>query len=1157
MPRVFLSYARADGDATARRIRDGLAETTDIEVWRDREKMRGGVGFWKQITEAIDGSDFLILVATPEAQASGMVQKEWRYARQVGVCVYPVIGAPLDFASMPRWMRKSHFFDLDKEWPTFLGHLRGPSKTPRVPFMAPDLPERFVPRPHEFGELKKLLLDGGEPVAITTALSGAGGFGKTTLAAALCHDEDIQQNFDDGILWVTLGQTPDVIGKLVTAYAALTGERPAFKSDEDGAYQLGEKLEQRNCLLVIDDVWDASHLRPFLRGGKGSARLFTTRNTKIAGQARAVNVDRMRPEEGVAMLPELDRAGAEDVARKLGEWPLGLELASAAIRERVRLGDSPARAIQRVAPTIAEGVERIVETSLPDATDRRRFAELGIFPEDVEIPLTAARTAWGLGEVEAEEFAIRLARLSLLKLDLGRGAMRLHDVMRSRVGCPREVHERVIASWTDWRKLPDEYAWRWLSWHLKEAARAGELERLLWDPLWMHAKLSATDVNALLADYEELELSDELRLVRDALRLSSHVLAVDATQFASQMIGRLLPYRERLQAFLDEVPATAPPVWLRPMHPALHPPGTALVLTMAGGFGCVAVTPDGKWAVSASDDNTLTVWDLESGRALSSLQGHSGGISGVAVTPDGQRAVSSSFDKTLKIWDLQSGRALRSLEGHSDLIFDVTITSDGKRAVSASFDKTLKMWDLESGRELRSLEGHSEGVSGVAATPDGRRAVTASSNGMLKVWDLESGRELRSLEGNSGPVKSLAVTPDGARAVSASRDDNAPKIWDLESGRELRLLEGHSGGVNGVAVMPDGKRVVSASSDKTLKVWDLESGRELRSLEGHSGGVCGVAVTRDGKRAVSASSDNTLKVWDSESDSALRSLESHSGGVNSVAVTLDGKRTVSASSDKTLKVWDLKSGRPLRSLTAHSHWVRCVAVTEDGKRAVSASSDNTLEVWDLKSDRQLHSLEGHSKVVLGVAVTPDGKRAVSASEDKTLKVWDLKSGRRLYSLKGHSESVNGVAVLAGGKRAVSASSDKTLKAWDLESGRELRSLEGHSNRVNGVAVLAGGKRAVSASSDKTLKVWDLESGRELRSLEGHSGGVCGVAVTPNGKFAVSASNDKMLKLWHLESGEAVATFTCDAGVLCCAAGPIIVAGDAAGRVHFLALSQSP
>ena len=79
----------------------------------------------------------------------------------------------------------------------------------------------------------------------------------------------------------------------------------------------------------------------------------------------------------------------------------------------------------------------------------------------------------------------------------------------------------------------------------------------------------------------------------------------------------------------------------------------------------MAVTPDGQRAVSASDDQTLKVWDLGSGRELRTLAGHTGSVTAVAVTPDGQRAVSASEDQTLKVWDLGSGRELRTLAGHT------------------------------------------------------------------------------------------------------------------------------------------------------------------------------------------------------------------------------------------------------------------------------------------------------------------------------------------------------------------------------------------------------------------------------------------------------------------------------------------------------------
>jgi WD40 repeat protein len=102
-----------------------------------------------------------------------------------------------------------------------------------------------------------------------------------------------------------------------------------------------------------------------------------------------------------------------------------------------------------------------------------------------------------------------------------------------------------------------------------------------------------------------------------------------------------------------------------------------------------------------------------------------------------------------------------------------------------------------------------------------------------------------------------------------------------------------------------------------------------------------------------------------------------------------------------------------------------------------------------------------------------------------------------------------------------------------------------------------GQQAISASWDKTLKVWDLGSGREVRTLEGHSAGVAGAAVTADGKRAVSASWDHTLKVWDLDTGLLIATFYCDACALCCAcaAPDRVIAGDAGGRVYFLALEE--
>jgi len=1031
------------------------------------------------------------------------------------------------------------------------------------PFMVEGI-EGFVPRPHEYERLIAHLLDERceGPVAITAALRGSGGYGKTMLARAICRDGRVRRAFKDGVLWVTLGQTPDVLGGLFKLYAALTGERPVFVDVEDAANALAARLGDGEYLLVVDDVWNHAHLRPFLRGGEHCARLVTTRNSStLPPNARTVDVDAMQRNEAVELLgaglPPADPEAMRALAVRLGEWPLLLKLANGALRHHVHdfhqpLPDALAyvhRALDRRGLTAFDArdplerdqaVARTLGMSLEmlNPEERARYFELSIFPVGTDVPLATLEKLWGanggLDELDVEDLCGRLFQLSLLlRFDLADGSVRLHDVMhdylaREQMGNLPAHHDQLLSAYgvDRWAALPPDepYLWRYLAYHLRGAGREDELYALLFDFDWLQVKLAATDVNALLADYE-LPSGGEgaLRLVQGAVRLSAHVLARDQTQLAGQLLGRLTSFEDDgLQMLLERAGQWRGAIWLRPLTPSLTPPGGPLERTLAG---------------------------------------HNGGVMAMAVMPDGKGLVSASYDQTLKVWDLEQGEEERTLAGHSGGVNAVAVTADGKRAVSGSADKTLKVWDLERGEEERMLVGHSSGVDAVAVTADGKRAVSGSADGTVKVWDVEGGEEERTLAGHSGGVDAVAVTADGKWAVSAS-EDGTLKVWDLERGEEERTLVGHTDYVRAVAVTADGKRAVSGSYDQTLKVWDLERGEQERTLAYHSGWVNVVVVTADGKRAVSGSHDGSIQVWDLERGEEEQTLVGHSGGVNAVAVTADGKRAVSASHDETLKVWDLERWQEERTLAGHSGVVRAVAVTADGKQVVSASYDGTLKVWDLERGEEERTLAGHSGVVMAVVVMPDGKRAVLGSYDQELKVWNLERGEQERMLAGHSGWVMAVAVTADGKRAVSGSADGTLKVWDLGRWQEERTLAGHTDYIRAVAVTADGKRAVSGSEDGTLKVWDLERGDEERTLGGHTGRIRAAAVTLDGNQAVSASDDQTLKVWDLEGGEAIATFSGDSALWACAIIPsndpladplLIVVGESTGRVHFLRL----
>ncbi|MEG4107286.1 hypothetical protein QUA04_14345, partial [Microcoleus sp. S13_C5] len=276
---------------------------------------------------------------------------------------------------------------------------------------------------------------------------------------------------------------------------------------------------------------------------------------------------------------------------------------------------------------------------------------------------------------------------------------------------------------------------------------------------FIEAKLKLLGVQPLIEDYDLWRNADvllsqgqteTLNLIQAAIRKSAHILEKDKTELAGQLLGRLLDFEKTdIQGLLEQAKQSKNSLWLRPLRANLERPGEGCLRTLIGhteSVNAVAIAPDGKRAISASFDNTLKIWDTETGTEVRTLTGHTSRVHAVAIAPDGKTAISASDDKTLKIWDTETGTEVRTLTGHTSSVKAVAIAPDGKTAISASIDKTLKIWDTETGTEVRTLTSHTRRVNTifnshiihtVAIAPDGKTAISASIDKTLKIWDTE------------------------------------------------------------------------------------------------------------------------------------------------------------------------------------------------------------------------------------------------------------------------------------------------------------------------------------------------------------------------------------------------------------------------------------
>ena len=289
------------------------------------------------------------------------------------------------------------------------------------------------------------------------------------------------------------------------------------------------------------------------------------------------------------------------------------------------------------------------------------------------------------------------------------------------------------------------------------------------------------------------------------------------------------------------------------------------------------------------------------------LIGHKGWVRSVAVSPDGKWAASGSEDMTVKIWDLETGECRATLEGHTSIVYSVAITPDGKRILSGSFDKIVRVWDAGSWRELAKLEGHTGGIWSMVALPDNIHALSGGFDGTLRLWELESGKCLKVIvcgtEADDN-VFGIAVNPAGTQALSGHQDGSI-RLWNLESGECLAMLMGHQNLVRSIQITADGKIAVSGSYDKTVKIWDVEAGTCVGTMEGHNDVVTSVAISPDGALIASTGlMDHTVRLWDLKSGACLQVIFMGFTEANSPPTSLafspDGARLVVGTVDPSL-----------------------------------------------------------------------------------------------------------------------------------------------------------------------------------------------------------------------------------------------------------------
>lgn len=331
--------------------------------------------------------------------------------------------------------------------------------------------------------------------------------------------------------------------------------------------------------------------------------------------------------------------------------------------------------------------------------------------------------------------------------------------------------------------------------------------------------------------------------------------------------------------------------------------------------------------ITAGDDRRIKIWDAESGGLVEEINAHANLIRRLAVSPDGNLLASASEDNSVRVWNLtKTQHRLVAREPNVNELTNLAFSPDSRVIASVGYRGDIRLWDAKDSRLIKTLsEGDSanDGTWGVGFSPD-NRFLAVYGNKQLTLWNIASGHLVKEAAEPASWITALAFHPNGKHLVLG----NGGKIylwniadWKLESETKGSSDRGHQ-----ISISNDGDYIATAR-----ELWRYPTLERVIPRRSEKDIGMGVDFHPDNQTFATSDSHGHVLLRNIFDGSIEQKLVGHESRVIHLNYAPDGKRLVSSSQQGTVILWNLETGSEIIRFRDHRYWCMSAEFSPDGQ----------------------------------------------------------------------------------------------------------------------------------------------------------------------------------------------------------------------------------